>query len=235
MKRVVRREKNKTYYRVLHLPIWIWVFFIFPGHITYALYLHGPDSRHWVWLGVVCLFCVWRGWEGRLPGVEPKPYVTHYGLDQPNLPYRVVCYSAAWIAMLVPFTLNLIGLVVAAATGKWTLEQLYGVLYYPLALAVVVGTILNWTPRARRSTQYEGVEKGWFYVSLWTVVSAQVVIWGVWRLAGGYDFSNVELGQIRLVFFLLTSACFFGCGYAGLLPRTKRIYASEELPPLDVA
>ena len=25
MKKVVEREKNKNYYRVLHVPIWIWV------------------------------------------------------------------------------------------------------------------------------------------------------------------------------------------------------------------
>ena len=38
MKKVVEREKNKNYYRVLHVPIWIWVFWILPGHLTAALY-----------------------------------------------------------------------------------------------------------------------------------------------------------------------------------------------------
>jgi hypothetical protein len=37
MKKVVERERNKTYYRILHLPIWIWVFFIMPGHLTFAI------------------------------------------------------------------------------------------------------------------------------------------------------------------------------------------------------
>ncbi len=97
MKKVVERERNKTYYRVLHVPIWLWVFFILPGNMTYDLYLHGPDRRHAIWLAIVFVVCAWRGLLGRLPGVEPRPYVTHYGVDRPNLPYRVVCYTAAWI------------------------------------------------------------------------------------------------------------------------------------------
>ena len=113
MKKVVERESNKGYYRVLHVPIWIWVFFILPGNLTSDLYAHGPDRRHWIWLAIVTAICAWRGLVGRLPGGEPKPYITHYGVDQPNLPYRVVCYTAAWIDLLVPFALNGIGLTVA--------------------------------------------------------------------------------------------------------------------------
>ena len=69
MKKIVEREKNKLYYRILHLPIWIWVFFILPGHLTYVLYLHGPNRRHGIWLIIVAAVCVWRGFAGRLPGV----------------------------------------------------------------------------------------------------------------------------------------------------------------------
>ena len=51
MKQAVFRERNKQYYRVLHSPIWIWVFWMFPGWpLTYDLYAHGPDWRHWIWL-----------------------------------------------------------------------------------------------------------------------------------------------------------------------------------------
>jgi hypothetical protein len=105
MKKVVERERNKTYYRVLHLPVWIWVFFILPGHLTYDLYLHGPDRRHGIWLTIVVAVCIWRGFAGRLPGVEPQPYIRYYGEDQQNLPYRMVCYTAAWIDLIVPFAL----------------------------------------------------------------------------------------------------------------------------------
>jgi hypothetical protein len=223
MKKIVERAKNKGYYRILHLPIWLWVFFILPGHLTYALYVHGPDRRHGIWLAIVLAVCGWRGFAGRLPGVEPRPYVTHYGMDQPNVPYRVVCYTAAWIDLLVPFALNLIGLVVAVITGRWLMAEMYTYLYYPMALVVVLGTALNLTPRARRSTVNEGVEKAWFYVAIWTVVPAQVAAWAAWRLGGQLNIVQPELNQLRLAVFVLVGSVILWLGVYGKLPRTQRV------------
>ncbi len=212
MKKVVERERNKTYYRILHLPIWIWVFFILPGHLTYDLYLHGPDRRHGIWLAIVVAACIWRGFAGRLPGVEPQPYIRYYGESQPNLPYRVVCYTAAWIDLLVPFALNLIGLVLSVITGKWLLADLYSYLYYPLALAIVLAAFLNRVPRARRRTLNEGAEKAWFYVAIWTVVPTQVAAWGAWRLGSRFDFGRLELNYLRLAVFVLMGLIFLLLG-----------------------
>ena len=39
------RYRNKTYYRVLHWPIWIFVFFIAPGPLTFDLFEKGVDLR----------------------------------------------------------------------------------------------------------------------------------------------------------------------------------------------
>ena len=126
MKQAVFRERNKGYYRVLHTPIWIWVFWVLPGWpLTYDLYTHGPDRRHWIWLAVVMAVVAWRGWLGRMPGCEERPYIHYYGVHQPNLWYRVVCYTAAWIDIIVPFALNVAGMAVAAVTGKWMLKQMY--------------------------------------------------------------------------------------------------------------
>jgi len=230
MKKVVERQHNKSYYRVLHLPIWIWVFFILPGHLTYDLYLQGPDRRHAIWLALVSAACIWRGMAGRLPGVEPRPYVTYYGQDQPNLGYRVVCYTAAWIDLLVPFSLNLIGLVIASVTGEWILGVLYDRLYYPFALAIVLATAFNLTPRTRRSTRNEGAEKAWFYVGIWTVVPAQTVIWAVWRIGGRFGLSGAEIGRARLISFLLVAGIFFFMGFRGRLPRTARYHLDRTYP-----
>lgn len=230
MKKVVERERNKDYYRVLHLPIWLWVFFILPGNLTYELYLHGPNRRHGYWLALVAVVCAWRGWKGRLPGVEPRPYITYYGVDQPNLPYRVICYTAAWIDILVPFALNLIGLAIASFTGRWIIGELYAKLYYPLALAVVAGTLLNWTPRARRSTIGEGAEKAWFYVGIWTVVPAQIAAWGAWRLGGRLGLPPLTLGRFRLTVFLVVAGLFYLGSLRGKLPRTSRYYVSASNP-----
>lgn len=231
MKKVVERERNKTYYRGLHLPIWIWVFFILPGNLTYDLYLHGPDKRHGAWLAVVIAVCIWRGLAGRLPGVEPQPYIRYYGANQPNLLYRVVCYTAAWIDLLVPFALNFIGLVLAVITGKWLLADLYAYLYYPFALAIVLAAFWNRIPRARRYTLNEGAEKAWFYVAIWTVVPAQVAAWGAWRLGSRLDFRPIELGYLRLTVFVLMTTAFFILGIRGKLPRSERFYFKEPISP----
>jgi hypothetical protein len=227
MKKVVTRERNKTYYRVLHLPIWIWVFWILPGHLTAALFQHGPDGRHWIWLAIVTAVCAWRGGRGRLPGVEPKPYVTYWGVDEPNLGYRVVCYTAAWIDLLVPFALNAMGIVYASVSGKWLLPQLYDWLYYPLALCVVLATALDGTPRARRSVRYEGAERAWFYVAIWTVVPAQLAGWAAWRLGGQWGFDGLGLARIRLAVFFGVTLAFFLLGLKGRLPRTTRYHFEE--------
>src|ERR1019366_231056 len=83
MKQAVFRERNKRYYRVLHSPIWIWVFWVLPGYpLTYDLYAHGPDRRHWIWLAIVVAGVAWRGFKGRIPGCEPAPYIKHGGVDR---------------------------------------------------------------------------------------------------------------------------------------------------------
>src|SRR5262249_60208666 len=87
MKKVVTRERNKNYYRVLHVPIWIWAFWILPGRLTADLYAHGPDRRHWAWLAIVTAVCAWRGFLGRLPGAERQRAITQYGGEKPTARY----------------------------------------------------------------------------------------------------------------------------------------------------
>jgi len=224
MKKVVERERNKRYYRVLHVPIWIWVFWILPGNLTGDLYAHGPDRRHWIWLAIVVAVCAWRGFVGRLPGCEPRPYITHWGVAQPNLWYRVVCYTVAWIALLVPFTLNLLGLVIANVTGEWKLKPMYNWLYWVLALGVVLATAAGITPRARRSTLHEGSERAWFYVAIWTVVPTQVIAWAMWRLGSRMGMSGQPLDRLRLAAFLASALLLFVLGCLAKLPRTDRYY-----------
>jgi hypothetical protein len=224
MKKVVERQRNKGYYRVLHVPIWVWVFFVLPGHLTYELYLHGPNRQHGIWLALVLAGCAFRGFRGRLPGVEPKPYITHYGVHQPNLPYRVVCYTGAWIDLLVPYLLNLLGLAAASFTGVWALERLYAWLYYPMALAIIAATFFDLIPRAKRSTIGEGAEKAWFYVTIWTVVPTQVVAWGAWRLGSRVGLDPLTLSRFRFGVFIAVTVLFLTLGLRQILPRTQRYY-----------
>jgi len=145
-------------------------------------------------------------------------------VHQPNLPYRVVCYTAAWVDIIVPYALNLIGLIVASINGRWMLKDLYRYGYYPLAVAVVLGTVLDWTPRARRDTLGEGAERAWFYVAIWTVVPTQVINWGAWRFGKFMDVGPLPLARVRLVVCLMSTALFFLLGYAEKLPRSQRHY-----------
>src|SRR5512145_1367241 len=62
------RAHNKISYRLAHWPIWIWVFFIAPGPLTFDLFAHGVDRRIAVWLGIVVLATGIAGWFGKLPG-----------------------------------------------------------------------------------------------------------------------------------------------------------------------
>ena len=49
------RERNTRLYRVLHLPIWIWVFFLAPGPLTFSLFAHGFTLVNGAWLGAVLI------------------------------------------------------------------------------------------------------------------------------------------------------------------------------------
>ena len=89
---------------------------------------------------------------------------------------------------------------------------------------MILGTALDWTPRARRSTFGEGAERAWFYVAIWTVVPTQVINWAAWRLGKYMDLAPLPLARVRLAVCLISTAVFFALGYAAKLPRTQRYY-----------
>ena len=65
------RTRNKGYYRVNHWPIWITVFFLSPGPLTFDLFEKGFDWRMAAWLGLVLLVTGYFGLRGQLPGAKP--------------------------------------------------------------------------------------------------------------------------------------------------------------------
>jgi len=127
------RERNKPHYRVAHWPIWIWVFFLAPGPLTFSLFAHGFGWGNLTWLAVVLVGTGIAGRYGQLPGVEPKPYILRFDEDKPNPMYRRICYTFAWNAVLSFALLNLAGLATAALTDRWYMKQLYQYAYFPLA------------------------------------------------------------------------------------------------------
>jgi len=217
------RERNKLYYRVNHWPIWIFVFFIAPGPWTFTLFEHGFDARLLEWLAVVMIGTAIAGLRGRLPGVEPRPYIIRFTEDRPNPLYRRVCYTFAWSEVITFAVLNATGLVVAIATGHWYLKQIYAYAYFPVAGAIWILGALGLLPRVKPSTKNEGHERRYFYGSVWAVCWAQPTLWLLWRVLPQtrvYD-------AIKLAAFLAILAFVGNLARLGRLPRTRPIVPGE--------
>ena len=220
------RERNKLYYRFNHWPIWIWVFFIAPGPLILDLFDQGFDSRMALWLGVVLLGTGIAGIRGKLPGVEPKPYIIRFTEDRPNPLYRRVCYTFAWSEVITYTVLNAAGLVIAIATGGWQFKmaQIYRFGYFPLAGTIWLLGALGQLPRVKASTKGEGHERRYFYGSVWAVCWAQPVLWFMWR----------AFPQTR-VFDVVKLAVFVGIlGYVGNLARLGRLPRTRPIVPGEI-
>ena len=217
------RTRNKVSYRLNHWPIWIWVFFIAPGPLTSDLFAAGFDRRLAMWLGLVMIGTGAAGLFGKLPGVEPAPYIIRFTEDKPNPLYRRVCYTFAWSAVLTFALLNLAGLVWAIVAGEWLLRQMYDVAYFPLAGAVWLLGAAGLLPRVRRSTRGEGHERRYFYGSVWAVSVAQPVLWLLWTVlpvGRGWD-------AVKLMVFVGILVYMGTLARRGLLPRTRPIVPGE--------
>ena len=217
------RDRNKLHYRLSHLPIWIWVFFLAPGPLTVDLFESGFDQRMALWLGSVLLATGIAGLRGRLPGVEPRPYIIRFTEDKPNPLYRRVCYTFAWSAVLTFALLNIAGLIVALVTGEWYLRQLYDVGYFPLAVTIWVLGAFGVLPRVKPSTKGEGHERRYFYGSVWAVCIAQPVLWFLWAVLPQTPVADVT----KLVVFIGILWFVGWLAYRGRLPRTRPIVPGE--------
>ena len=78
------RHHNTPGYRLSHWPIWIFVFFITPGPLTFKLFESGVNLWMVLWLGGVMAVTAVAGLRGRLPGCEPRPYIIRFTEDKPN-------------------------------------------------------------------------------------------------------------------------------------------------------
>ena len=217
------RHRNKLYYRFNHWPIWVFVFFIAPGPLTFDLFERGFDSRLVVWLGIVLIGTAVAGLLGKLPGCEPRPYIIRFTEDRPNPLYRRICYTTAWGEVVAFAVLNIAGLAYAVATGQWKLKQMYEVAYFPLAGTVWVLGALGQLPRVKASTKGEGRERRYFYGSVWAVCIAQPVLWLLWKVLPVGRPSDA----IKLAVFWGLLIYVGNLARRGLLPRTRPILPGE--------
>lgn len=219
----VLRTRNKISYRLAHWPIWIWVFFIAPGPVTFSLFAHGPDARMGLWLAIVLIGTGIAGWRGQLPGVEPAPYILRFSEDRPNPWYRRICYTLAWSEVVSYALLNSIGLIDAIVNGTWRLRQIYDIGYLPIAGAMWVLGAAGKLPRVKPSTKGEGQERRYFYGSVWAVCIAQPVLWLLWKTLPHGRTSDT----IKLAVFWALLVYVGNLARRGLLPRTRPILPGE--------
>jgi hypothetical protein len=217
------RERNKKMYRVAHWPIWIWVFFLAPGPLTFDLFEHGPSTRNIAWLVAVMIGTGIAGVFGQLPGVEPRPYILRFTEDKPNPLYRRICYTFAWSDVITFALLNLTGLIIAAVTGSWILKQIYVYAYFPVYLVILALGGLGILPRVRPSTKGEGTERRYFYGSVWAVTLAQGLLMVLWKLLPRSHTGDI----VKLVAYVISLALLGLAARSGLLPRTRPILPGE--------
>ena len=217
------RTRNKLYYRFNHWPIWIFVFFIAPGPMTFVLFEQGFNLQMAAWMAVVLIGTGLAGLFGKLPGVEPRPYIIRFTEDRPNPLYRRICYTMAWSEAITFAVLNITGLVYAIAAGEWRLRQIYDVAYFPLAGTIWVLGALGLLPRVKRSTKGEGHERRYFYGSVWAVCIAQPVLWLMWKVLPRTQTAEA----IKLVIFVGILLWVGNLARRGLLPRTRPIVPGE--------
>src|SRR5262245_15615428 len=217
------RTRNKLYYRFNHWPIWIFVFFIAPGPLTFDLFERGVDWRMITWLAAVLIATGTAGLRGRLPGVEPAPYIVRFTEDRPNPLYRRICYTFAWSAVITFAVLNIAGLSWAVATGEWRLRQIYDAAYLPIAASIWILGAAGLLPRVKRSTKNEGHERRYFYGAVWAVSIAQPVLWLLWTvLPRGRAADAVKLAVMLGILVWIGNLA-----RRGLLPRTRPIVPGE--------
>jgi hypothetical protein len=217
------REHNTRIYRLCHWPIWIWVFFLAPGPLTFSLFAHGFSLANGLWLGAVLVGTGIAGLRGKLPGAEPRPYILRFDEDRPNPLYRRVCYTFAWSAVLTFALLNLAGLVGSAVTGVWYMSQLYTYAYFPLCALILTLGALGKLPRVGPSTKTEGMERRYFYGSVWAVTGAQTLLLVLWK-----SVPHTETGNIVKLAAYLAALAFMGWLSAqGKLYRTRPILPGE--------
>lgn len=217
------RERNTRLYRLAHWPIWIWVFFLAPGPLTFSLFDRGFHWGNWAWLAAVLVGTGIAGLRGKLPGVEPRPYILRFDEDKPNPLYRRICYTFAWNAALSFALLNMAGLVGAVITGVWYLKQIYMYAYSPLCAVILLLGILGKLPRVGPSTKGEGTERRYFYGSVWAVTVAQTVLLTLWKAL-----PETRTGSlIKLCAFVAALAVMGYAASRGWLHRTRPIVPGE--------
>jgi hypothetical protein len=223
------RERNTRLYRLAHWPIWIWVFFLAPGPLTFSLFASGFHGGNLAWLAAVLAGTGIAALRGQLPGAEPRPYIIRFDEDKPNPLYRRFCYTFAWNAVLNFALLNLAGLAIAVFTGVWYMKQIYYYAYLPLFTLILLLGALGKLPRVGPSTRTEGTERRYFYGSVWAVTAAQTLLLVLWKtLWMNLPHTPIPFQTANWIMLLVFVATLL---FMGLLAARGKLYRTRPILP----
>jgi hypothetical protein len=217
------RQRNKVSYRLAHWPIWILVFGLAPGPLTFRVFAGAAGWTNVSWLVIVLAGTGFAGLRGQLPGVEPRPYILRFDEDRPNPLYRRICYTFAWNALVSFALINMLALLIAATIGMWRMKQLYQWGYPLVCGGMLLAGAAGVLPRAGVSTRAEGAERRYFYTAVWSVTTAQTLLLVLWKVLP----LSRKTALIKLAVFAGTLLGMGVLGMRGLLPRTRPIVAEE--------
>ena len=218
------RARNKLHYRFNHWPIWITVFFLVPGPLTFDLFERGFDWRMSLWLACVLIGTGIAGIRGKLPGCEAAPYIIRFTEDKPNPLYRRVCYTFAWGAVISYAVLNLTGLITALATGQWMLKQIYQIRLFPAGrvwygywVCLVNCRVCCPLRKVRDMNAATSTDRFGLFAS-----RSQ---W--WVCSGSGCRKRTETTWLKLIVFVVILAFMGTMAYFGRLPRTAPIVPGQ--------
>jgi hypothetical protein len=163
------------------------------------------------------------GLRGRLPRVEPAPYILRFTEDRPNPLYRRICYTLAWSEAIAFAVLNIAGLAYAIYSGEWRLRQMYETAYFPIVITIWLLGALGLLPRVKASTAGEGHERRFFYGTVWAVSIAQPVLWILWKALPHTRPADI----VKLAVFIGILVWVGHLSRRGVLPRTRPILPGE--------
>ncbi len=218
------RVRNTRVYRLLHWPIWIGVFFLAPGPLTFRLFAEGFGRDNLLWLGVVLAATGTAGLRDVCPASNPSLTSSASTRRSRTRPTGACATPFAWNAALAFASLNLLGLLTAAVTGRWRMRPLYRG-YPPLCAAVLMLGASGRLPRVGASTKGEGKERRWFYGTVWSVTAAQTVLLLLWKTRR----QTRETDLLKLGAFAGTLGLMGLSARSGALPRTRLILPGEQV------
>ena len=222
------RIRNKRYYRFAHWPIWIWVFFLAPGPLTFSLFAHG---FHLDELGMAGSRPRWNRHRRALwPIAGRRAGALHSALRRGQAESSL---SAHLLHLCVERGLNFTLLNMAGlADGRRSpvcgdMKQIYLYAYSPLCAVILLLGILGKLPRVGPSTKGEGRERRYFYGSVWAVTAAHTVLLVLWKILPYTSISTESADWLKLIVFVGVLAEMGVCRIAAMLPRTRPILPGE--------